>query len=176
MYEFARVIFKPFFHFGVPYISSLEGDEKNLLTTKLKNTDTEQYCQYCSTFLKQQYFTYHNSWNSLFLNKMTTKRDTFKGIRVQVYYTIMVDIEVAQFHTCRIVGNCAISYFSFSDKVTYLHLLLNIATVFLWKFVNQQFLNDLQKRFTFYEKFTDLKIFFCHLNGSFFSLKCRNFY
>ena len=79
----------------------------------------------------------------------------------------MVEIAVVQFYICTI-ATVAISYFSFSDKVTYFHLLFNIAPVVLLNFINHQFLNKLQKCHFLFKNFAYLRKLFSHANRFFF--------
>ena len=79
---------------------------------------------------------------------------------------MMIERAVVQFRTC-IKATVQFRIF-LSDQVTHLYLLFNIATVFLWNFVNEQFLNELQKCYTLYENFAYLRKLFCQFNKCFF--------
>ena len=80
---------------------------------------------------------------------------------------MMVETAVVQFHICTI-STCAISYFSFSDKVTHLDLFFDNATVFLWNFVDNNYFK-LQKALFYLRKFYWFKNFFCYLSRFFLS-------
>ena len=67
---------------------------------------------------------------------------------------MMVERANVKFHIC------AISHFSFSDKVAYLYFSFNIATALLCNFVNQQILNKVQKALYSLQEFQRFKKFF----------------
>ena len=92
----------------------------------------------------------------LFFNKVIIKRGTFNGNRV---LSMMVELDV-QFHICT-KATLKIQIFVFSYKVTSLHLLFNIATVFLCTFVmNCKSVISLEKLYLFWKTFFYLNRFF----------------